>query len=36
MKYNGTAWTVVGHSSWDQTSGNFGYDIRTGNCNYGP
>ena len=36
MKYNGTTWTVIGHSSWDQTSGNFGYDIRTGNCNYGP
>jgi hypothetical protein len=35
MKYDGTKWTVVGHSSWDQTSGNFGYDIRTGNCNYG-
>jgi len=35
MKYDGTKWTVVGHASWDMTSGSLGYDIRTGNCNYG-
>jgi hypothetical protein len=35
MKYDGTKWTVVGRASWDETSGSFGYDIRTGNCNYG-
>ena len=35
MKYDGSKWTVVGHASWNETSGNFGYDIRTGNCNYG-
>ena len=35
MKYDGTKWTVVGHSTWSQTTGTFGYDVRTGNCNYG-
>jgi len=35
MKYQGTAWTVVGRASWDMTSGSFGYDVRTGACNYG-
>jgi hypothetical protein len=35
MKYDGSKWTVVGHASWNETSGNLGYDIRTGNCNYG-
>jgi hypothetical protein len=35
MKYEGSMWTVVGHASWDQASGSFGYDIRTGACNYG-
>jgi hypothetical protein len=29
MKYDGTKWTVVGHASWDMTSGSLGYDIRT-------
>jgi len=35
MKYEGSTWTVVGHASWNETSGSLGYDIRTGNCNYG-
>jgi hypothetical protein len=35
MKYEGTMWTVVGRASWDMTSGSFGYDLRTGACNYG-
>ena len=35
MKYDGAKWTVVGHASWNATTGSFGYDIRTGNCNYG-
>ena len=35
MRYDGTKWTVVGRASWDETSSSFGYDIRTGNCNYG-
>ena len=35
MRYDGTKWTVVGHASWNETSGSLGYDIRTGNCNYG-
>jgi hypothetical protein len=35
MKYDGSKWTVVGHASWDEASSQFGYDIRTGNCNYG-
>jgi hypothetical protein len=35
MKYDGTKWTVVGRASWDETSGSFGYDLRTGACNYG-
>ena len=35
MKYDGSKWTVVGHASWNETSGNLGYDIRVGNCQYG-
>jgi hypothetical protein len=35
MKYDGTKWTVVGRARWDEASSQFGYDIRTGNCNYG-
>lgn len=35
MKYEGTTWTVVGRASWDEASSSIGYDIRTGNCNYG-
>ena len=35
MKYDGSKWTVVGHASWSQTASTFGYDIRTGSCNYG-
>jgi len=35
MKYEGSAWTVVGRASWDDTSSMIGYDIRTGNCMYG-
>ena len=35
MKYDSNKWTVVGRASWNETSGSLGYDIRTGNCNYG-
>ena len=35
MKYDGTKWTVVGRASWDETTGAFGYNIITGDCNYG-
>jgi len=28
-------WTVVGHASWDTATGDLGYDIRVGSCNYG-
>ena len=35
MKYDGTKWTVVGHSSWNETTGAFDYNVITGDCNYG-
>lgn len=35
MKYDGTKWTVVGHSSWNETSSMFDYNVITGACNYG-
>jgi hypothetical protein len=35
MKYDGTKWTVVGHSSWNETTSAFDYNVITGACNYG-
>ena len=35
MKYDGTKWTVVGHSSWNETTSPFDYNVITGACNYG-
>lgn len=35
MKYDGTKWTVVGHSSWNDTTSVFDYNVITGACNYG-
>ena len=35
MKYDGTKWTVVGHSSWSETTNLFDYNVITGACNYG-
>jgi hypothetical protein len=37
MKYDEVMkkWNAVGRSSWNGTSTDFGYDIRTGACNYG-
>lgn len=37
MKYDESmkAWIAVGRSSWSESSGEFGYDINTGQCNYG-
>ena len=35
MKYDGTKWTVVGHSSWSETTSLFDYNVITGACNYG-
>jgi hypothetical protein len=35
MKYEGNKWTVVGHSSWNDTTGLFDYNVITGACNYG-
>ena len=35
MKYDGTKWTVVGHSSWNESTSAFDYNVITGACNYG-
>jgi hypothetical protein len=35
MKYDGTKWTVVGHSSWNETTSAFDYNVISGACNYG-
>ncbi len=35
MKYDGTKWIVVGHSSWNETTSAFDYNVITGACNYG-
>jgi len=35
MKYGGTAWDVVGHSSWNESTSMFDYNVISGACNYG-
>jgi hypothetical protein len=35
MKYDGSKWTVVGHSSWNESTSAFDYNVITGACNYG-
>jgi hypothetical protein len=35
MKYDGTAWDVVGHSSWNESTSMFDYNVISGACNYG-
>jgi hypothetical protein len=37
MKYDEATkkWVGIGRASWDAASGDLGYDIRTGTCNYG-
>lgn len=37
MKYDDAMkkWVGIGRASWDEASGDLGYDIRTGTCSYG-